>query len=88
MSGNIHPLPQYASMVWCSVKHRDNFTFTLLLPNGNGVNKPRRISNTGHATPTVKLKMDIEFWSANLKGRNHFTDLHIAGRMKHTEMEI
>jgi hypothetical protein len=22
------PLPQYAFMAWCSVKHRDNFTFT------------------------------------------------------------
>jgi hypothetical protein len=24
----IPPLPQYASMAWCLVKHRDNFTFT------------------------------------------------------------
>jgi hypothetical protein len=30
MSGAIPPLPQYASMAWCSVKkRRDNFTFTL-----------------------------------------------------------
>jgi hypothetical protein len=28
MSGAIHPLPQYAFMAWCLVKHRDNFTFT------------------------------------------------------------
>jgi hypothetical protein len=26
MSGAIHPLPQYAFMAWCLVKHRDNFT--------------------------------------------------------------
>jgi hypothetical protein len=26
MSGAILPLPQYAFMAWCSVKHRDNFT--------------------------------------------------------------
>jgi hypothetical protein len=26
--GNILPLPQYVFMVWCLVKHRDNFTFT------------------------------------------------------------
>jgi hypothetical protein len=26
MSGAIHPLPQYAFMAWCLVKHRD-FTF-------------------------------------------------------------
>jgi hypothetical protein len=32
MSGAIHPLPQYAFMAWCLVKHRDNFSF-LLLPN-------------------------------------------------------
>jgi hypothetical protein len=29
MSGAIHPLPQYVSIAWCLVKHRDNFTFTL-----------------------------------------------------------
>jgi hypothetical protein len=27
MSGVIHPLPQYAFMAWCLVKHRDSFTF-------------------------------------------------------------
>jgi len=29
MRGTIPPLPQYVFMVWCLVKHRDNFTFTL-----------------------------------------------------------
>jgi hypothetical protein len=29
MHGAIPPFPQYAFMVWCLVKHRDNFTFTL-----------------------------------------------------------
>jgi hypothetical protein len=29
MHGAIPPLPQYVFMVWCLVKHRDNFTFTL-----------------------------------------------------------
>jgi len=28
MSGAIPPLPQYAFMAWCLVKHRDKFTFT------------------------------------------------------------
>jgi hypothetical protein len=27
MSGAIPPLPQYAFMAWCLVKHRDNFNF-------------------------------------------------------------
>jgi hypothetical protein len=31
MSGAIPPLPQYAFMVWCLVKHRDNFTFTFMI---------------------------------------------------------
>jgi hypothetical protein len=32
MSGAIPPLPQYAFMAWCSVKHnKDNFTFLPLL---------------------------------------------------------
>jgi hypothetical protein len=30
MSGVIPPLPQYAFMAQCIVKHRDNFTFTLI----------------------------------------------------------
>jgi hypothetical protein len=32
MSGAIHPLPQYASMSWCSakIKHRGKFTFTFI----------------------------------------------------------
>jgi hypothetical protein len=30
MSGAIPPLPQYAFVAWCLVKHRDNFTFTFL----------------------------------------------------------
>jgi len=29
MSGAMPPLPQYVFMVWCLVKRRDNFTFTL-----------------------------------------------------------
>jgi hypothetical protein len=27
MLGAVPPLPQYVSMAWCLVKHRDNFTF-------------------------------------------------------------
>jgi hypothetical protein len=27
MRGAIPPLPRYASMAWCLVKHRDKFTF-------------------------------------------------------------
>jgi hypothetical protein len=33
----IHPLPQYAFMAWCLVKHRDNFTFTFYF-RGEGDN--------------------------------------------------
>jgi hypothetical protein len=29
MRGSIRPLPQYAFMVWCLVKHRENITFTV-----------------------------------------------------------
>jgi hypothetical protein len=31
MRGTISPLPQYAFMTWCLVKHRNNFTFNLYL---------------------------------------------------------
>jgi hypothetical protein len=30
MRGAILPLPQYAFIAWCLVKHRDNFTFNFL----------------------------------------------------------
>jgi hypothetical protein len=30
MRGASRPLPQYAFMAWCIVKHRDNFTFMLI----------------------------------------------------------
>jgi hypothetical protein len=29
MSGAIPPLSQYVFVVWCLVKHRDNFIFTI-----------------------------------------------------------
>jgi hypothetical protein len=32
MSGATPPLPQYAFMAWCSVKHRDNFTLPFPYP--------------------------------------------------------
>jgi len=35
MRGTILPLPQYAFMVWCLVKHTDNFIFYLLFTNIN-----------------------------------------------------
>jgi hypothetical protein len=35
MSGGIPPLPQYAFMTWCLVKHRDNFTFTFNIPTAS-----------------------------------------------------
>jgi hypothetical protein len=36
MSGTIPPLPQYAFMVWCLVKHREDFIFTFT-PNTDEV---------------------------------------------------
>jgi hypothetical protein len=36
MRGATPPLPQYVFMAWCSVKHRDNFTF-LPLPSSVAV---------------------------------------------------
>jgi hypothetical protein len=36
MSGAVLPLPQYNFMALCLVKHRDNFTFTLVVLYGCG----------------------------------------------------
>jgi hypothetical protein len=30
MRGAVSPVPQYAFMAWCLVRHRDNFTFTFM----------------------------------------------------------
>jgi hypothetical protein len=35
MRGDIPPLPQYLSMAWFLVKHRDKFIFTLVIENNN-----------------------------------------------------
>jgi hypothetical protein len=35
MRGAIPPLPQYVFMAWCLIKHRDNFTFTLIADFSN-----------------------------------------------------
>jgi len=50
MRGAIPPLPQYTFMVWCLVKHRDNFIFTstfnfILLEDGN-YNVDREVERT------------------------------------------
>jgi len=39
----IPPLPQYAYVAWCLVKHRDNFTFPFYLSYGGG---PRSVRGT------------------------------------------
>jgi hypothetical protein len=44
MSGAIPPLPQYAFMAWCLVKHRNSFTFTLPLPYLLSEGKKNQIS--------------------------------------------
>jgi hypothetical protein len=41
MRGAIPPLPQYAFMAWCLVKHRDKFTFTFILPYSFQLSKSR-----------------------------------------------
>jgi hypothetical protein len=38
MSGATPPLSQYASMAWCLVKHRDNFTFTFTESREGNIN--------------------------------------------------
>jgi hypothetical protein len=37
MHGTIPPLPLYVFMVWCLVKHRDNFTFTSSTASGTAL---------------------------------------------------
>jgi hypothetical protein len=61
MRGAILPIPQYAFMEWCLVKHRDNFTLPLPLTSMKvGVFIPMRFR---------LLENKALFWSENLKGR-------------------
>jgi len=48
MNGAIPPLPQYGFIVWCLLKHRDNFTFTFTW-------------STSSSGPQLKENLDIKF---------------------------
>jgi hypothetical protein len=70
MSGAIIPLPQYAFMAWCSVKHRDDFTFTFyLLPPLNRINFQNSILN-GAALLTPRYFGIIDAIRGNTNGQN------------------
>jgi hypothetical protein len=56
MSGAITPLPQYAFMAWCLVKHRDNFTFTL----------PYLFACLLHIHQTEKSRPELHYLSISL----------------------
>jgi hypothetical protein len=51
MRGAIPPLSQYAFMAWCFVKHRDNFTFYLLINGHRGTMWKTR----GGISPLTKI---------------------------------
>jgi hypothetical protein len=65
MRGSIPPLPQYAFMAWCSVKHRDNFTFLTFLLLNTLFSKML----SSHSTyRVVKSKNDTMGWICDWNG--------------------
>jgi hypothetical protein len=55
MRGAISPLPQYAFMAWCLVKHRDNFTFTFYVA----------VLTVTNSNKTVYDRLNIEIAGSN-----------------------
>jgi hypothetical protein len=60
MRGAIPPLPQYVFIAWCSVKHRNNFTFTVqsnlsVSREETGIQKIVDLNGSKH-TPYLKGK--------------------------------
>jgi hypothetical protein len=52
MSGAIPPLPQYAFMAWCLVKHKDTFTFVCKFQLASTVSR-----SAGHTVPRSSLRV-------------------------------
>jgi len=74
MRGAIPRLSQYAFMVWCLVKHRDNFTF-ISLPLKNGYTAVQRDSKQtlycwGRVTQFILV------WSLPEQQNQWFTGCH------------
>jgi hypothetical protein len=61
MRGAIPPLPQYAFMEWCLVKHRYNFTFTFLTSNNACyvIRSRSHTHNTLCAVPYLSLTLRL-----------------------------
>jgi hypothetical protein len=55
MRGAVPPLPQYGFMVWCLVKHRDDFASFLYLTRVVAVVEQRDISATGDGPRSMQL---------------------------------
>jgi hypothetical protein len=63
MRGAILPLPQYAFVAWCLVKHRDNFTFCFIrhtaVTNIEGFLKIRKLDASFEAFTALKAKVVV-----------------------------
>jgi len=57
MRGAVPPFSQYVFMTWCSVKHRDNFTFTFLPFEKTSVQK----QNTFQPISVICLYFNLTF---------------------------
>jgi hypothetical protein len=68
MRGAMPPLPQYAFMLWCLVKHRDKFTFYLYSPYLEAVSS---IHNP-RTRPILVTVSHLPFSSKRNVGNNDF----------------
>jgi hypothetical protein len=67
MRGSVPPLPQYVFMVWCLVKHRDNFTLPTLLSTGCKDIFPSGIRQSNEV---MDIRLHSMIWYSNNRGKS------------------
>jgi hypothetical protein len=80
MRGAIPPLPNAPSWRGAQLKHRNNFTFTLVpYKHGNNINrviKRRRVIRSRHVERVGEMKNEQRILVGKLNGRHYLEDRH------------
>jgi hypothetical protein len=72
MHGAVPPFPHYVFMAWCSVKHRNNFTFTFTskfrFPNNINIDTKQKSQVKSDVKSAIReQKREKIFFAINLK---------------------
>jgi hypothetical protein len=91
MSGAIPPLSQYAFMVWCLVKHRDNFTFTFMSGDRLFHMRPVVLRLSAHTKvpgSLLTIVTSIEQWGGGVVAEVDETELVSVMIAIHLQIEV